>query len=90
VSALLGHHDIAAALRSLPDQTALADAAVLRKVDAPALVLGCHGDPQHPADVAERLAELLPAATLHVYDEPGILWTARADLRARIATFLNA
>jgi pimeloyl-ACP methyl ester carboxylesterase len=90
VQALQGHRDIARALRALPDQTALADAQALRKVSAPALVLACHGDPQHPADVAERLAGLLPAATLHVYDQPGVLWTQRADLRTRIATFLNA
>ncbi|HWB35544.1 MAG TPA: hypothetical protein VHA75_05910, partial [Rugosimonospora sp.] len=30
-----------------------------------------------------------PQATLHVYDHPGPVWTARADLRTRIATFLN-
>jgi pimeloyl-ACP methyl ester carboxylesterase len=80
---------VATALRSLPDLTALDDAAALRSVQAPALVIGSHGDPQHPAEVAERLAELLPSATLHLYDEPGILWTARADLRSRIAGFLN-
>ncbi len=90
VLALRGHDGIAAALRSLPDMTALDDAEVLRKVTVPALVLGCHGDPLHPAEVAERLAGLLPGASLHVYDEPGILWTARADLRTRIASFLNA
>jgi 3-oxoadipate enol-lactonase len=89
VAALQGHSAVATALRSLPDLTALDDASALRAVRAPALVLGCHGDPQHPAEVAERLAELLPSASLHVYDEPGILWTARADLRARIAGFLN-
>jgi len=90
VAALRGHHGIATGLRTLPDLTALADAEALRKVTAPALVLACQGDPQHPVDVAERLAGLLPSATLHVYDEPGVLWTARADLRARIATFLNS
>jgi pimeloyl-ACP methyl ester carboxylesterase len=61
----------------------------LRRVTAPALVLATRGDPAHPLDVAERLAATLPAATLHVYDEPGVLWTHRADLRRRISDFLN-
>lgn len=90
VAALRGHLGVAQALRALPELTALPDAEALRKVTAPALVLACQGDPQHPVDVAERLAGLLPASTLHVYDEPGVLWTARADLRGRIASFLNA
>lgn len=81
---------IAGALRALPDQTALPDADALRAVTAPALVVASQDDPAHPVEVAERLAELLPNAALHVYDEPGILWTARADLRTRLATFLNA
>jgi len=81
---------IAGALRALPDQLALDDASALRAVTAPALVVTSKDDPQHPVEVAERLADLLPNATLHVYDEPGILWTARADLRKRLATFLNS
>jgi hypothetical protein len=32
----------------------------------PALVLAWAGDPGHPESTAERLAELLPAAELHV------------------------
>jgi hypothetical protein len=39
--------------------------------------------------VAERLADILPDASLHVYDEPNVLWTQRADLRRRISGFLN-
>jgi pimeloyl-ACP methyl ester carboxylesterase len=77
-------------LRSLPRQTVLPDAEVLRAVTAPALVLACQGDPQHPVEVARQLAGLLPNATLHVYDRPGPRWTAHADLRARISSFLNS
>ena len=65
------------------------DEAVLKEVDTPVLVIGQEGDPRHPADVARRLAELLPRAELHVYEEPGLLWRYRADLRARIGGFLN-
>ncbi|MFI7522378.1 alpha/beta fold hydrolase [Micromonospora globbae] len=80
---------LAPGLASLPDQVALADAGALAAVTAPALVIACAGDDLHPVDVAERLAAALPAATLHVYDRPGVLWTERADLRARISAFLN-
>jgi 3-oxoadipate enol-lactonase len=80
---------LAARLADLPDQPAVADAAALAEVAAAALVIGCRGDDLHPAEVAERLAGYLPGAVLHVYDEPGVLWTQRADLRERIAGFLN-
>jgi len=80
---------LARGLATLPDQVAVTDRAQLRAVRAPALVLGCRGDELHPATVAEDLAGVLPQATLHVYDKPGVLWTQRADLRARISEFLN-
>jgi pimeloyl-ACP methyl ester carboxylesterase len=80
---------LAPAVADLPDEAALGSAAALADVTAPALVIGCAGDDLHPPDVAERLAAHLPSAVLHVYDEPGILWTHRADLRERIAGFLN-
>ncbi len=66
------------------------DPGLLAAVTAPALVLAARGEPRHPVPVAERLAAALPAATLHVYDEPAPVWTARADLRTRISGFLNA
>jgi 3-oxoadipate enol-lactonase len=77
-------------LVDLPEQVALDDRSALRAVTAPALVIGCQGDELHPVAVAEQLAEVLPNATLHVYDRPGVVWTQRADLRERISTFLNA
>lgn len=80
---------LAAALASLPDQVAVRTAASLRGVPARALVIGCGGDPLHPAEVAEQLAAALPRATLHLYDRPGMLWTHRADVRERISDFLN-
>ncbi|RKF26032.1 alpha/beta fold hydrolase [Micromonospora globbae] len=80
---------LAPGLASLPDQVALADVGALAAVTAPALVIACAGDDLHPVDVAERLAAALPAAALHVYDRPGVLWTERADLRTRISAFLN-
>lgn len=77
-------------LAGLADQVSVADRAALAAVRAPALVIGCHGDDLHPAAVAQRLAGSLGGATLHLYDEPGVVWTARADLRQRISTFLRS
>jgi pimeloyl-ACP methyl ester carboxylesterase len=76
-------------LADLPGQAVLPDVSVLAEVAAPTLVIGCSGDRAHPAHVAERLAALLPHATLHLYDRPGLLWNQRADLRRRIAAHLN-
>jgi 3-oxoadipate enol-lactonase len=81
---------LAMALDGLPTEVALPDASVLAAVKAPTLVIGCRGDVAHPPAVAERLAAVLPHATLHIYDQPAVLWTNRTDLRNRISTFLNA
>ena len=80
---------LAEGLADLPEQVPVPDVAPLAEVRAPAMVIGCRGDEVHPVEVAERLAAALPSATLHVYDRPGVLWTERADLRERIASFLN-
>ncbi|MDG4784086.1 alpha/beta hydrolase [Micromonospora sp. WMMD961] len=80
---------LAGSLASLADQTPLRDITDLAAVTAPALVIANAGDDLHPVEVAERLAAALPQATLHVYDRPGVLWSERADLRDRIAGFLN-
>jgi pimeloyl-ACP methyl ester carboxylesterase len=81
---------LAADLASLAEEVAVADPTRLNRVTARTLVIGCAGDELHPVAVAERLATVLPNATLHVYDRPGVVWTERADLRARISEFLNA
>lgn len=46
------------------------DARALARVSAPALILAHREDPIHDVAVAERLAALLPDATLRVWDEP--------------------
>ncbi|MBF9134646.1 alpha/beta hydrolase [Plantactinospora sp. S1510] len=80
---------LGAGLASLATQVAIRQRADLAAVTAPALVIACAGDDLHPVEVAEQLAAALPAATLHVYDKPGLLWSNRADVRERISTFLN-
>ena len=46
------------------------DASALKRVHAPVLILGHENDPIHDASVARRLADLLPNATLKLWDEP--------------------
>ncbi|WP_434741847.1 alpha/beta fold hydrolase [Micromonospora sp. SH-82] len=81
---------LAPGLAGLPGQAPLTDRSALTRVTTPALVIGAAGDDLHPVSVAEDLAAALPRATLHVYDRPGVLWSDRADLRHRVATFLNS
>jgi pimeloyl-ACP methyl ester carboxylesterase len=76
-------------IADLPTLPALPDRSVLAAVKAPALVIGCRNDPAHPPAIAEQLAQALPNATLHIYDQPAVLWTNRTDLRTRITEFLN-
>jgi pimeloyl-ACP methyl ester carboxylesterase len=80
---------LAPGLADLPSQTALPDRSVLAAVTAPALILGCRGDSAHPPAIAEQLAEILPNATVHIYDQPAVLWTNRTDVRTRVTEFLN-
>jgi len=80
---------LAGGLGELAAQAALPDRSVLAAVKAPALVIGCRGDSAHPPTIAEQLAQTLPNATLHVYDQPAVLWTNRTDLRTRVSEFLN-
>ena len=81
---------LADGLLELLSQPAVPDRGALREVDAPALVIGCRGDVAHPPSVAEQLARTLPNATLHIYDQPAVLWTNRIDLRTRISGFFNS
>jgi pimeloyl-ACP methyl ester carboxylesterase len=81
---------LAAELTTLWHQPAVADESALRAFRGRALILGCLDDEVHPVGWAERLAELLPGAELHVYDRPAVLWNNRRELRDRISGFLNA
>lgn len=81
---------MAATVRAFPDLIAVSDRDALSHVRVPVLVLANRDDPLHPVEIAVELADILPAATLHIYDEPGVLWNARADLRARVSGFLNS
>jgi pimeloyl-ACP methyl ester carboxylesterase len=59
------------ALRAFVDgRPPVADASLLRRVSAPALVLAHENDPIHPAEVARRLGELLQNCDVRLWPEP--------------------
>jgi pimeloyl-ACP methyl ester carboxylesterase len=64
------------------------DAEALRRVHAPALILAHENDPIHDADVARRLADLLPNATLHVWSQPLSMYDDIAAFATEIGEFL--
>jgi pimeloyl-ACP methyl ester carboxylesterase len=77
------------ALRAFVDgRPPVADASVLRRVTAPALILGHENDPIHPAAVARRLAELLPNAELRMWPEPLAMLDDPHGFAKLVGTFL--
>lgn len=78
--------DVADRLTSTP---AVDSAADLAAVTARALVIGCRGDTAHPLHIAEELADRLPNARLHVFDDPAVVWTHRRQLRDLISAGLE-
>ena len=80
---------VARALRELPPQYPLDSRDQLATIRCPVLVVAQEGDAAHPATIARELAGLLPDADLEVYDDGGVLWSHRGEVRQRISTFLN-
>lgn len=85
----LGRDGLAPELLTLWETPAVPDLSALSTFGGSALILGCRGDDVHPSAWAERLADALPNAKLHIYDDPAVLWTNRNDLRKRVSEFLN-
>ncbi|MGZ4129186.1 MAG: alpha/beta fold hydrolase [Actinomycetota bacterium] len=67
----------------------VADAEALRRVRAPALILGHESDPIHDARVARRLADLHPNATLHLWPEPLAMYDDIDAFATEIGEFLD-
>jgi 3-oxoadipate enol-lactonase len=76
------------AIREAVDDPPLRDPEVLRRINAPTLVVAQEGDPMHRAEVARELAEALPNAELVVYPDRFALMREIPSLTARIAGFL--
>jgi pimeloyl-ACP methyl ester carboxylesterase len=77
-------------LDRMPRSAPVPDAAALREVQMPALVVGAPRDPVHPLALAEATAAALPAATLRVVrardeDPPGQL----AQIASAVARFVT-
>jgi len=79
---------LARAIRDIVNDVPLADGEVLRRVTAPVLMIAREGDPIHPAEVALRLAELLPNSELHMFHDEVDMFEAMPRLVMRVNDFL--
>ncbi len=80
---------VAKALRGIVGDVAIRDRELLRKVDAPVLVIGREGDLIHPARVARILAELFPNAELILLPGEEELVASIPMLVDRVGSFLT-
>jgi pimeloyl-ACP methyl ester carboxylesterase len=86
---LLSGSRVSQALRELPAEQPLDRHPDLSHIQCPVLVIGQEGDEAHPAAVARELTDRLPNSVLRVFDDGGLLWAHRAELRTLISSFLN-
>lgn len=77
------------ALRDLPQHAPTDDREELRQVTIPVLILAQRGDDVHPVAAAQTLAEHLPNAQLHIFDEGGLLFAHRSAVRTLVSGFLG-
>lgn len=80
---------MAQALRDLPSAVPVPNIADLRALTLPVLVLAQEGDAVHPVSSARRLVEHLPNARLEVFDEDGLLWGHRTEVRRIVGKFFD-
>lgn len=80
---------VARSLRGIVGDVAIRDRELLRKVDAPVLIIGREGDRIHPAAVARILADLLPGAELILLPGEEELIQAIPMLVERVGSFLT-
>jgi 3-oxoadipate enol-lactonase len=79
---------VARALREVTRDVAIADRQLLRRVEAPALVIAREGDAIHPAELARVLVDLLPNAELIMLGSEQELYAAIPMLVERVARFV--
>jgi 3-oxoadipate enol-lactonase len=77
------------AIREVVRDVAIEDRELLRRVEAPVLLLCQEGDPLHPAELGRVLAELLPNAELLMLGSSEELMTQIPMLIARVSAFLT-
>lgn len=77
------------AIRETIDDPPLRDPGLIRRVTAPALIVGQEGDPVHSAEVAQELAGALPNAELMMFPDPEALVREIPMLVARVGAYLT-
>lgn len=77
------------ALRELPEQVPVPDAASLAAVRSDVLVVGATDDPLHPAEVAKAVAAAFARARLEILPSPAPMLTHRRELRGLLVDFLR-
>jgi 3-oxoadipate enol-lactonase len=81
---------VARSLRGIVGDVAIRDRELLRKVDAPALIIAREGDLIHPSAVATALAELIPNAELIMLPGEEELIESIPALVDRVGSFLTS
>ena len=81
---------VARAIRGAVADWPVRDREVLRKVEAPVLLICVDGDPIHPAELGHILADLFPNADLEVFPDVGAMFEAIPALVQRVSAFLAA
>jgi 3-oxoadipate enol-lactonase len=79
---------VARAIREVVDDVAVSDREVLRKVEAPTLIICREGDLIHPAELGRVLADLMPSSELIVLPGEEELIAAIPELVVRVTGFL--
>jgi 3-oxoadipate enol-lactonase len=80
---------VARAIRDVTRDVAITDRELLRKVDAPTLILCQEGDELHPLALGEILTDLMPNAELIVIGSEEELFTRLPELIATVDAFLS-
>ena len=80
---------VARAIRGIVGDRALEDREVLRKVEAPTMIICREGDLIHPAELGRILADLFPRSELIVLGSEGELLASIPMLVEKVAGFLS-
>jgi len=80
---------VARAIREVVVDVAVSDREVLRKVEAPTLIICREGDLIHPAELGRVLADLMPSSELIVLQGEEELIAAIPELVGRVSGFLS-
>jgi pimeloyl-ACP methyl ester carboxylesterase len=80
---------VARAIREVTRDVSISDRELLRKVQAPVLLICREGDPIHPAALGRILADLLPDAELITFGSEEELIASIPALVERVGAFLE-